>query len=119
MRISDWSSDVCSSDLRPVRVPERAGVAHALGIAELGAVREDGDARVLRMPELADGVRHDLAEAGTEGAVGGGRQVLAAKGQYFMVQIGPMDRRPGRVVQLAAEIDAVDRGDEGLPQSLY
>src|SRR3546814_5636772 len=32
MRISDWSSDVCSSDLHPVRQRE-APAAHAVGVA--------------------------------------------------------------------------------------
>src|SRR3546814_17467255 len=39
MRISDWSSDVCSSDLRPCRsgAPSRAPVGQRVGIAVLVA----------------------------------------------------------------------------------
>src|SRR3546814_5558769 len=44
MRISDWSSDVCSSDLRTVRVFEEAGI---LDRHEFG----DGRARYEAAPE--------------------------------------------------------------------
>src|SRR3546814_2065025 len=56
MRISDWSSDVCSSDLRPadligevdmagrVHQVELIGLAALRGVAEANGLRLDGDA---------------------------------------------------------------------------
>src|SRR3546814_15481430 len=38
MRISDWSSDVCSSDLLVLRDPLEADAAHDLAVRALGAV---------------------------------------------------------------------------------
>src|SRR3546814_7116102 len=58
MRISDWSSDVCSSDLRealrgaiPVRNPSTAGTVHADGmhLVEIGE-------RTIFLGEIANGV---------------------------------------------------------------
>src|SRR3546814_4529438 len=55
MRISDWSSDVCSSDLAVEDVPnqpgigfdaqaDRAGIGEEIGGDAVGDDREDGDA---------------------------------------------------------------------------
>src|SRR3546814_17659126 len=61
MRISDWSSDVCSSDL-PLAERRRAAVAHGLR-----CVRELGDApadRVLFVSSLPDDAALLAAAAG-------------------------------------------------------
>src|SRR3546814_17816420 len=51
MRISDWSSDVCSSDLRRFRrSTRRAAVASAIG----GPVHRVGRRRVQRLPHRRD-----------------------------------------------------------------
>src|SRR3546814_9668648 len=52
MRISDWSSDVCSSDLRPldhahVHVLENASQRPAIAAAK---IRKDRDGRARRIP---------------------------------------------------------------------
>src|SRR3546814_11279504 len=44
MRISDWSSDVCSSDLLGVHELERAGHAGTIGWPDPHAVAADDDA---------------------------------------------------------------------------
>src|SRR3546814_12314266 len=38
MRISDWSSDVCSSDLPVARLPGEEDVVHVVGVALLAGV---------------------------------------------------------------------------------
>src|SRR3546814_10516701 len=51
MRISDWSSDVCSSDLR------RVGTVHGVGVDRVGEVGADG----ARGGVLRIGGAHQLA----------------------------------------------------------
>src|SRR3546814_20578454 len=41
MRISDWSSDVCSSDLEPPRVPANADVTVSMGASGLSMLSID------------------------------------------------------------------------------
>src|SRR3546814_3288540 len=56
MRISDWSSDVCSSDLGPRERREIAGEgAHRLGARAVAAVHVEGQAD----DEADDGLRGD------------------------------------------------------------
>src|SRR3546814_16659747 len=56
MRISDWSSDVCSSDLGPRERREIAGEgAHRLGARAVDAVHVEGQAD----DEADDGLRGD------------------------------------------------------------
>src|SRR3546814_7973893 len=87
MRISDWSSDVCSSDLEEPDVRDRAGqvdVAHALaahlGQGDLGAALLAHHAAVLHALVLAaqalvvldrpeDGGAEQAVALGLEGAV--------------------------------------------------
>src|SRR3546814_13141359 len=65
MRISDWSSDVCSSDLVPQRLEERVGeaqrhdVLHRL-LAEIVVDAED----LVLLEDRADGVVHRLRGPG-------------------------------------------------------
>src|SRR3546814_21139948 len=56
MRISDWSSDVCSSDLVE---PAARNTAPAIALAALAAVADDPAAMLLVMP--ADHVMTDVA----------------------------------------------------------
>src|SRR3546814_6176830 len=49
MRISDWSSDVCSSDLQAVRVLGNAENAYQLGETRLSI----GDGRTIRLADVA------------------------------------------------------------------
>src|SRR3546814_3680801 len=70
MRISDWSSDVCSSDLLAA---EREGEAAVLGVAAehrpLGGAADGEEALAIRQ---LDELRHDDA-GGAEGGVEIGR----------------------------------------------
>src|SRR3546814_5151218 len=61
MRISDWSSDVCSSDLRAPRVPETVvGVEIAVvHLAVIRAVVDDLAGRVL-LEEFARELQHPV-----------------------------------------------------------
>src|SRR3546814_8040750 len=75
MRISDWSSDVCSSDLHPVRHLDRdargAVEDAALVVHADPAPEHEAFAEVVRRPPLA----HALGEpvgAGQSGVVGAG-----------------------------------------------
>src|SRR3546814_10251778 len=65
MRISDWSSDVCSSDLRDIDIFARAG---------LGAAMERGEDRDHRLkPRIDVGVREAV------GALRGQRLAIVAE----------------------------------------
>src|SRR3546814_16118990 len=67
MRISDWSSDVCSSDLR-ARVDQAVVQTESAVLPELDEPRRQAEARPVRRPRpLADGVlggeqRHPLLQ---------------------------------------------------------
>src|SRR3546814_2612797 len=52
MRISDWSSDVCSSDLRGV-------FAKAMASNEIRLIGQTNAAFLLQHPQRRNGVRHD------------------------------------------------------------
>src|SRR3546814_2732900 len=65
MRISDWSSDVCSSDLQP-----RAGAVIA-AVDDVGRLVESGDAAPVDPPDRV-GAALDRAAEGAHGV--GGRQ---------------------------------------------
>src|SRR3546814_115576 len=58
MRISDWSSDVCSSDLEVVNAPDAA-----VHVAGMQAVREDVAAAYAADPRLKDLTDADKQEA--------------------------------------------------------
>src|SRR3546814_17342022 len=69
MRISDWSSDVCSSDLRgEVAPPRRTRPDHVVAavlLAERGNVKRRRQARILDLPveeRLARAVREQLEQ---------------------------------------------------------
>src|SRR3546814_2097098 len=63
MRISDWSSDVCSSDLQRSRPADRSGRAWRAG----GRLRRDGSG----LSRIADGdLQHPRAEGVPVGAHG-------------------------------------------------
>src|SRR3546814_3341856 len=98
MRISDWSSDVCSSDLFSVAHP----VDHAVGIVrdEQGAVAGDGEAggaaelrRAVLDQEATEEVlgrdRPAILEAHPDDLVAGGRPAVpgAVKGDEGVVAV--------------------------------
>src|SRR3546814_15474851 len=59
MRISDWSSDVCSSDLRPGALAHCHAGRHDANRAEAGAVRAEA---APRRDEVDAALRHEAAE---------------------------------------------------------
>src|SRR3546814_19730621 len=67
MRISDWSSDVCSSDLDP-RAPDNGGdrrrVARRLDAADAARRLPRARTRTARPPELARQAQADARRAG-------------------------------------------------------
>src|SRR3546814_13518291 len=71
MRISDWSSDVCSSDLLDGAALEllRLDDAFADGPERRGLARVGSERRVADQPVL-DGCRQELLQALAQGAVG-------------------------------------------------
>src|SRR3546814_8630743 len=70
MRISDWSSDVCSSDLGPEGLGQRGGEVEIDHRALLARGRQVGEARTLRagqrrvvvLDQPLDRRRHDVEE---------------------------------------------------------
>src|SRR3546814_3134568 len=69
MRISDWSSDVCSSDLRNARI---------------GAAEADDTGRTARSgaAALSRGDRHRFAAAAIGQAIGGDRRAFGRPGAH-------------------------------------
>src|SRR3546814_14239670 len=85
MRISDWSSDVCSSDLHGLGLADEAGQALGAAGSRDGA---DGD---LRLPELGgvcgdDEVAHHRQFAAAAERVTGHRQIGRASGRERVCQ---------------------------------
>src|SRR3546814_15202045 len=100
MRISDWSSDVCSSDL--ISLPSRA--------------RSDarGDVDRLAFGQADDRLLHVAARVGLAlpalGLALGDQRVDAEHLDVEQRLAGRLDRRPGRVVVAAAEIGRASGG---------
>src|SRR3546814_987037 len=92
VRISDWSSDVCSSDLTGVRVGEQAGlVEHQL--AHRGEVLDRRGVAVLGQPLGGDrvAVLRALAE-GEEGFVAAGLGAGPGDGQHLLrAEVGRLE----------------------------
>src|SRR3546814_8556813 len=61
MRISDWSSDVCSSDLGALHRAARAGASGRLSRGRPGAAESGADGRDAHDREGADGARGGVA----------------------------------------------------------
>src|SRR3546814_5694619 len=72
MRISDWISDVCSSDLPRGEVPRAGRIAHE------GPRRKQGDQQDLHAP-LAPGVREDLRHTGHWGGADDSQNLLSTR----------------------------------------
>src|SRR3546814_5670423 len=64
MRISDWSSDVCSSDLRTARWPQSSARSNDAAAGCLGLVVEADVARHDRIVERAARLAHPVEAAG-------------------------------------------------------
>src|SRR3546814_2759244 len=77
MRISDWSSDVCSSDLPPAR-GGRAGVAVAVG----RAVAVDLEAQQTLMTDIGMICQERVTKADLAGPVAFGRTNLDRKAEH-------------------------------------
>src|SRR3546814_14046005 len=81
MRISDWSSDVCSSDLRPIGMPRFGG---DIAGEEAALHRE-----ARRLPQRGDERRRLIEPARVDESLGGGlellRGLLAAAGAVIAV----------------------------------
>src|SRR3546814_3579077 len=98
MRISDWSSDVCSSDLRRIKLGD---VGRALGAGELRAKADVGDRRIL-----------DAAAPAEHGAdpvdiiIGDARRRIDAE------QIGARRVAEQRHADLAIALKRLDRSEE-------
>src|SRR3546814_1636549 len=114
MRISDWSSDVCSSDLVPIRLPAIAVLAAlVLSVVALGGCPQSRDAFVESAREPAaralPAYTGQPAHATVLGARGGGELALPddfpddiyLPADYRINSL--MDRGPLRVVSLRSE----------------
>src|SRR3546814_3250752 len=88
MRISDWSSDVCSSDLR---------VAHLGGILAAVAILEEDllDDAVVRHHGVAPGARAEAAATLVRQHAHGAGEVAVAVGQQRHLVLDALVARPG------------------------
>src|SRR3546814_5171402 len=69
MRISDWSSDVCSSDLRPQSLARRAEARHQLAEGDRADARRTDQAQAVEPLLLAHSPVGAFFEAPTFGSV--------------------------------------------------
>src|SRR3546814_13423202 len=65
MRISDWSSDVCSSDLRPLTKAEKKSVSELAGQRDtieekMDAVVDDDDTQWLELEQAFDDLQAQI-----------------------------------------------------------
>src|SRR3546814_20101132 len=77
MRISDWSSDVCSSDLRELDPSEHVSLAHAHGARRFDDVASD-------LADAGVGVHEDRREGEQEIGRASGRERV---GQYVEILV--------------------------------
>src|SRR3546814_19311903 len=78
MRISDWSSDVCSSDLRPDRARRLYQISRRMGRTAVGAEPR----RTRRRDEILQGdLRHGPRDRGRDGAAADRRADLVLVGR--------------------------------------
>src|SRR3546814_19470868 len=91
MRISDWSSDVCSSDLRKARVVEPR-LVRPIGIVEDEIERMDASKRACgqQVPDLPHRFGMALAEVYPQKPVGG------AGGGDHLLRLRSEERRVGK-----------------------
>src|SRR3546814_3924159 len=120
MRISDWSSDVCSSDLQMSDRDHRIGLMLIDAIDDDGYLRESLDAIAQSLlPEIrcsADEVLPVLHQVQRLDPVGVGARDL---GECLVLQLDNLpDDTPGRVLARRIAIDHIDRlpriGIEGV-----
>src|SRR3546814_12839039 len=109
MRISDWSSDVCSSDLAAQNVKSKRSDAGFFPDRRIRQVRQLVDERpavracaadreVQRRRQSGDGIRIDRKSVvqGTSVSVsvdlGGSRLILQTKSEYVLYDMLPVDK---------------------------
>src|SRR3546814_14636084 len=112
MRISDWSSDVCSSDLEVVNAPDAA-----VHVAGMQAVREDVAAAYAADPRLKD-----LTDAGKQEAASimASMATVAAASANQLRSDGDQDgpATPQDEVPTAAHGPVLDLAPLRLPQHI-
>src|SRR3546814_12682026 len=95
MRISDWSSDVCSSDLTPA--PPRSPRWHRASFpAPVGAPLERGGAAAVALVDAAFDVFDEAARAFVAGLQRAGVVQAAGRGARLVAQgvaVDPQDRK--------------------------
>src|SRR3546814_8841089 len=114
MRISDWSSDVCSSDLVTLEAKKKAERLLGDDLLDHRHVvaghldRVDAEGRLLVV--LADAVQQ-LVDGGDARRARYGRQPAVAGGEHACVRIGPVGegRHPGRSEEHTSELQSLMR----------
>src|SRR3546814_13782164 len=110
MRISDWSSDVCSSDLGPLRPrrplrPGRDRVDTVLQRIQPAVDRGEGGADVVvaaALDDVAGRAEHTAAEAGAAAQRGDDAAELAHRGRVVAANaVGDVDQPPLPVAAIA------------------
>src|SRR3546814_1539474 len=111
MRISDWSSDVCSSDLVDYAAPIEGGVGGSWGVndvvyalmMELGGVIKPVNAKALAIPQPGGGVVF-------------AQSVTIPAYPYLRPAADETYPTLGRRIQRAYDRDVAGGGDEGSEQ---
>src|SRR3546814_5863259 len=70
MRISDWSSDVCSSDLKGLRLAALADLSSGRGGGRKRPARRERHRDLLRRPLYAEGRSRGSTRRGSRGKIG-------------------------------------------------
>src|SRR3546814_15354653 len=94
MRISDWSSDVCSSDLIEIDVAAELAVGQAVD-ADVDDGRAGPDPVALHHARFADGGDNDVGACDFAGDIGG-EAVAAGRGRTGQHQL--QHHRPAEVI---------------------
>src|SRR3546814_6650678 len=100
MRISDWSSDVCSSDLHPP--PQQEQIVRRGGVADIADFRRRNEVdEQVRHPDLGDQIDEDRGDAEHQIAVSPQRMVLRSSAAARRVAV-PSAGRLKRAITIAS-----------------
>src|SRR3546814_20799304 len=105
MRISDWSSDVCSSDLVAVRVAVAPGLAQPHAVDDRGVVERVGDDGIVLAQQRLEQAAVGVEAGGVEDRVALAEEVGARLLQLLVQVLGRSEEgRVGKDVVMTCKI---------------